>query len=82
MVRFTAGGPIPVEGFQTEPENGKDIFTTIDVNIQDIAETALMKMMDPRKSQYGTCIVMETKTGKIKAMANLGQQTGWQLLGR
>lgn len=74
LVRFAAGGAIPVQGFQIEPENGRDIFTTIDVNIQDIAETALLKMMDSSQSQYGTCIVMETKTGKIKAIANLGRQ--------
>ena len=52
----------------------KTSITTIDVNIQDIAETALMKMMMESESQYGTCIVMETKTGKIKAMANLGRR--------
>ncbi|MBK5273162.1 MAG: peptidoglycan glycosyltransferase, partial [Bacteroidia bacterium] len=45
LVRFIAGGTaIPVEGTLTEPENGKDIFTTLDVNIQDITENALMKM--------------------------------------
>jgi cell division protein FtsI (penicillin-binding protein 3) len=43
------------------------------VNIQDIAENALMKMLVQSESQYGTCIVMETKTGKIKAIANLGR---------
>jgi cell division protein FtsI (penicillin-binding protein 3) len=75
LVRFVAGGAIPVEGFQVEPENGKDVFTTLDVNIQDIAENALLKMMDSLKPEYGTCIVMETKTGKIKAMANLGRRT-------
>ncbi|MES1216123.1 MAG: penicillin-binding protein [Bacteroidota bacterium] len=75
LVRFIAGGTaIPVEGSQTEPVNGKDIFTTIDVNIQDITETALMKMMLQSESQYGTAIVMETATGKIKAIANLGRQ--------
>lgn len=74
LVRYVAGGAIPVEGYQVEPENGKDVFTTLDVNIQDIAETALLKMMDSSGSEYGTCIVMETKTGKIKAIANLGRQ--------
>jgi cell division protein FtsI (penicillin-binding protein 3) len=74
LVRYVAGGAIPVEGFQVEPENGKDVFTTLDVNMQDIAETALLKMMDSVKPEYGTCIVMETKTGKIKAMANLGRR--------
>ena len=75
LVRFIAGGTaIPVEGSVTEPENGKDIFTTLDVNIQDITETALMKMMLQSESQYGTAIVMETSTGKIKAIANLGRR--------
>jgi cell division protein FtsI (penicillin-binding protein 3) len=75
LVRFIAGGTaIPVEGSVTEPENGKDIFTTIEVNIQDITETALMKMMLQSESQYGTAIVMETSTGKIKAIANLGRR--------
>jgi cell division protein FtsI (penicillin-binding protein 3) len=74
LVRFIAGGAaVPVEGYEIEAENGKDVITTLDVNIQDIAETALMKMMVQSESQWGTCIVMETKTGKIKAIANLGQ---------
>ena len=74
LVRFIAGGAsVPVEGYEIEPENGKDILTTLDVSIQDIVETSLMKMMEQSESQYGTCIVMETKTGKIKAIANLGR---------
>lgn len=74
LVRYAAGAAIPIEGFQVEPENGKDIFTTLDVNIQDISENALLKMMETSEALYGTCIVMETKTGKIKAMANLGRR--------
>ena len=75
LVRFVAGGTaIPVEGTLSEPINGKDIFTTIDVNMQDIAQNALMKMMLQSEAQFGTAIVMETKTGKIKAIANLGQR--------
>jgi len=82
LVRYIAGGTaVPVEGSQTDPENGKDIFTTIDVNIQDITETALMRMMLQCEGPYGTAIVMETATGKIKAMANLGRRpdgTYWE----
>ena len=75
LVRYIAGGtPVPVEGSQTDPENGKDIYTNIDVNMQDIAETALMRMMLQCEGPYGTAIVMETSTGKIKAMANLGRR--------
>jgi cell division protein FtsI (penicillin-binding protein 3) len=75
LVRFIAGGvPVPVDGYHVEPENGKDVITTLDVNMQDIAGTALMKMMLESEAQYGTAIVMEVKTGKIKAIANLGRQ--------
>ncbi|HYF33087.1 MAG TPA: penicillin-binding protein [Chitinophagaceae bacterium] len=74
LVRFVgAGAYIPVEGYEIEPKNGKDIVTTIDVNIQDIAENALLKMMESNQAAHGTCIVMEVKTGKIKAIANLGR---------
>ena len=82
LVRYIAGGTaITVEGSQTEPENGKDVFTTVDVNIQDITETALMRMMLQCEGPYGTAIVMETSSGKIKAMANLGRRpdgTYWE----
>jgi cell division protein FtsI (penicillin-binding protein 3) len=75
LVRYMAAGTyIPVEGYEIEPENGKDILTTIDVNTQDIAENALMKMMIDNECEHGTCIVMEVVTGKIRAIANLGRQ--------
>lgn len=74
LMRYMAGGAwTPVEGSEIEPEDGKDIITTIDVNIQDITENALMHMMQENKAEHGTCIVMEVKTGKIKAIANLGR---------
>jgi cell division protein FtsI (penicillin-binding protein 3) len=82
LVRYlNAGTYIPVEGYEIDPENGKDILTTIDVNTQDIAENALLSMMVENECEHGTCIVMETATGKIKAMANLGRQpdgTYWE----
>jgi cell division protein FtsI (penicillin-binding protein 3) len=82
LVRFIAGGVyVPVEGYEIEPENGKDIITTLDVNIQDIAENALLKVMQENECVHGTCIVMEVKTGKIKAIANLGRKpdgTYWE----
>jgi cell division protein FtsI (penicillin-binding protein 3) len=76
LVRYIAGGVgVPVEGSEIEPENGKDIITTLDVNIQDIAENALLKMMFENECDHGTCIVMEVATGKVKAIANLGKRT-------
>ncbi|HXB91290.1 MAG TPA: penicillin-binding protein [Puia sp.] len=75
LVRYIGGGNyMPVEGYEIESENGKDIVTTIDVNIQDIAENALLKEMVANQADHGTCIVMEVATGKIKAIANLGLQ--------
>jgi cell division protein FtsI (penicillin-binding protein 3) len=81
LVRFIAGGAVPVEGFQVEPENGRDVYTTIDVNMQDVVQTSLLKVMVQSEALYGTCILMETKTGKIKAIANLGRRpdgTYWE----
>jgi cell division protein FtsI (penicillin-binding protein 3) len=74
LIRILNGGAaIPVQGYDIEPENGKDIYTTLDIHMQDIVESALMKMMVQSEAQYGTCMVMETATGKIKAIANLGR---------
>src|SRR5882757_141247 len=76
LVRYIAGGTyIPVEGYEIEAENGKDVVTTLDVNIQDIAENALLKGLTENEAEHGTCIVMEVATGKIKAIANLGRQS-------
>lgn len=75
LVRFIAGGAaVPIDGYEIDPENGKDIITTLDIQMQDIVESALMKVLTESESQYGTAIVMETKTGKIKAIANLGRE--------
>lgn len=77
LVKYIAGGVrVPVEGSEIEAENGKDIVTTIDVNIQDIAENALMDMMVKNEALEGSCVVMEVQTGKIKAIANLGYLYG------
>ncbi|MDE3213913.1 MAG: transpeptidase family protein [Bacteroidota bacterium] len=74
LERYVAGAYIPVDGAEVEPEKGKDVITTIDTYIQDVAENALMNMVVQNHSLDGTCIVMETKTGKIKAIANLGRR--------
>ncbi len=74
LMRYIAGAYMPVEGAEVEPENGKDIITTLDTYMQDVAESALMKMLIGNNSTHGTVILMETATGKIKAIANLGKQ--------
>ncbi len=75
LTRYIAGAYIPVNDAElVEPERGKDIITTLDTYMQDVAENALLKMMVGNNSLHGTAIVMETATGKIKAIANLGQR--------
>jgi cell division protein FtsI (penicillin-binding protein 3) len=77
LVRYIAGGvAVPVEDdYQVEPENGKDIVTTLDTRIQDITENALMKMMIINEAEHGCAIVLEVKTGAVKAIANLGRRS-------
>ena len=54
-----------------EPKKGLDIVSTIDVNIQDVTQKALYTAVRKSKAEYGVAIVMEVKTGAIKAMSNL-----------
>lgn len=64
----------PIEDYdQIEPKDGYDLYTTIDVNIQDIAHHALLEQLEKYKADHGTVVVMETKTGEIRAISNLGR---------
>ncbi|WP_457617468.1 penicillin-binding protein [Lutibacter sp.] len=58
---------------EKEPIDGKDIVTTIDVNIQDIAHHSLLRQLEYYNADHGCVVVMETKTGEIKAISNLGR---------
>ncbi len=58
---------------QIEPQDGYDVYTTIDVNIQDITHHALLEQLEYFSADHGCVIVMETKTGEIKAISNLGR---------
>ncbi len=59
-----------------DPHNGKDLLTTIDVGLQDVAEDALLISLENHNADYGCVVVMEVSTGKIKAIANLGREPG------
>ncbi|AMQ55713.1 penicillin-binding protein [Algoriphagus sanaruensis] len=61
-----------------KPENGYDVYTTLNVNIQDVAENALRKQLEDRDAAFGSVIVMEVKTGHIKAMSNLQKNKNGQ----
>lgn len=58
---------------EVEPKDGYDVISTIDVNIQDIAHHALLTQLVKYEADHGTVVVMETKTGEIKAISNLGR---------
>lgn len=55
----------------TPPVNGADIVTTIDVSMQDLAERALLKELRLINANVGVAIVMEVKTGDVKAIVNM-----------
>lgn len=59
------------DGNEVEPQNGKDVVTTIDINIQDVAEDALRRNLIENNAEEGCAVLMEVATGKIKAIANL-----------
>lgn len=58
---------------EKEPTEGYDVYTTINVNFQDIAHHALLRQLEHYEADHGTVVVMETKTGAIKAISNLGR---------
>nr|WP_293833916.1 penicillin-binding protein [uncultured Arsenicibacter sp.] len=73
LIEILSGGvKKPVEdGPDMRPEPGMDLYTTIDVNYQDIAESSLRKYMEKFQADKGCVLVMEVATGEIKAIANL-----------
>ncbi|WP_298755196.1 penicillin-binding protein [uncultured Psychroserpens sp.] len=58
---------------QIEPQDGYDVYTTIDVNIQDIAHHSLLGQLEKYEADHGCAVVMDVKTGEIKAISNLGR---------
>ncbi|HKJ78314.1 MAG TPA: penicillin-binding transpeptidase domain-containing protein, partial [Prolixibacteraceae bacterium] len=61
---------------EIEPQDGMDVITTIDIKLQDIAESALYNQLQKMQADWGTAVLMEVGTGEIKAMANLGKENG------
>lgn len=58
---------------EVEPQDGYDVISTIDVYIQDIAHHSLIEQLVKYKADHGCVVVMETKTGQVKAISNLGK---------
>ncbi len=71
--KMTGGVEVPIEGSETDPQNGYDIVSTLDLGIQNVAEHSLQSILQQYECLNGTAIVMEVQTGKIRAMVNLGR---------
>jgi cell division protein FtsI (penicillin-binding protein 3) len=76
MQRIAGGVWMPLnDKEEIEPKDGSDIVTTIDVNIQDVAENALEEHLRKHHADHGCVAVMEVTTGEIKAIANLSKNS-------
>lgn len=72
MKKIAKGNWREIEGGEVlEKENGLDLITAIDVNLQDYVDNILKKQLSKLKAEYGSVVVMEVKTGYIKAIANI-----------
>jgi len=56
---------------EIEPEDGHDVVTTLDLDLQDVAENALDEMLRKHEADHGSVVLMEVQTGKVRAIANL-----------
>ncbi|MFN8298270.1 MAG: penicillin-binding protein [Chitinophagales bacterium] len=71
--RIAGGGAIPLDSKdQLVPKPGRDVYTTLDIELQDVAEDALQRALKHHQADHGCVVLMEAKTGRIKAIANLG----------
>ncbi|MBU2913955.1 MULTISPECIES: penicillin-binding protein [Reichenbachiella] len=74
--KFSGGSWKPVfDGTEVKPQNGLDIVSTINVDLQDVAESALVKALYANDADYGCVVVMEVATGEIKAISNLSKNS-------
>jgi cell division protein FtsI (penicillin-binding protein 3) len=69
--RLAGGAWMPVGDEGLDPVPGSDIHTTIDINLQDVADDVLERQLRKHNAQYGCVVVMEVATGDVKAISNL-----------
>jgi cell division protein FtsI (penicillin-binding protein 3) len=70
--RLTGGDWIPVDNLNTvDTKDGNDVVTTLDIDLQDVASTALQNQLRKHNAHHGCVVLMEVATGDIKAIANL-----------
>ncbi|MDQ3192509.1 MAG: penicillin-binding transpeptidase domain-containing protein, partial [Bacteroidota bacterium] len=76
MQKIAGGVWMPLnDDNELEPEDGSDLITTLDINIQDVAEYALLTQLTKHNAAHGCVVLMEVSTGHIKAIANLSKTT-------
>ncbi|MCI5056426.1 MAG: transpeptidase family protein [Flavobacteriales bacterium] len=76
MQKLSGGVWMPMnDENEVEPKDGFDIYSTIDINIQDVAENALEEKLKQHNADHGTVVLMEVKTGDVKAIANLSKSS-------
>ncbi len=69
--RISGGVWMPVnDEAEVAPKEGADIISTIDINMQDLAQSALEKQLKISDADHGTVILMEVNTGEVRAVAN------------
>lgn len=72
MQKIGGGDWKPVKDSQdVEPIEGADIISTIDIGMQDVAQTALLRQLEKFDADHGCVVVMEVETGAVKAISNL-----------
>lgn len=74
MQRVSGGTWIPVTDLsEIEAKRGMDVVTTINIRYQDILHNSLQRAVEHHNAKFGTAVLMEVKTGAIKAIANIGK---------
>lgn len=73
QLKTSKGNWIPLEGIEKYPEDGLDVYSNVNIDFQYIAHNALEEMLEETNAKHGCALVMEVKTGKIKAIVNLGK---------
>ncbi|RYF24012.1 MAG: PASTA domain-containing protein [Flavobacteriales bacterium] len=74
MQRISGGTWVPVNrDVEVAPQDGADIISTIDINMQDLTQNALKEGLMVADAHHGTAILMEVATGEVRAVANYTQ---------
>ena len=72
MQKISGGDWIPVnDNNEIEPKDGYDIVSTINIKYQDVAHNALLRQLRKYEAHHGCVVLMEVKTGEVKAVVNL-----------